>query len=344
MRMYSIRERLVLYLKGVAMGAADVIPGVSGGTIAFISGIYQPFIGSLERLDHHTAGMLLRGRLARAWRYVNGAFLLTLAAGIFTAVLSLANVLQYLLRTYPVFLWAFFFGLIIASAWIVARKIDRWRAGLLVFTLVGTGSAYFVTASPVVQTPDTLPFVYMAGLISIMAMILPGISGSFLLVVLDKYNYVIGALSSIGQALHAALQELTAGQPGAAFSALGRADWMVLVFFYLGAMTGLIGFSKVLNWLFRRYYQPTIALLIGFMLGALNKVWPWKETVTTYTDRHGVEKPLLERNILPETLDAEVALAALLAFVGFGLVYGLERLASYHQRQAEASDTQTQYQ
>lgn len=337
--MKNLQARLLLYVKGIAMGAADIVPGVSGGTIAFVTGIYREFIDALQRLDHHALGMVLSGKFKSGWRYFNGPFLLVLASGIFTAVLSLANLLKYLLDTYPIFLWSFFFGLIIASAVVVRGKLERWRPGLLVFVALGSIVAYFVTSSAIVQTPDTLPYVYMAGVVSIMAMILPGVSGSFLLVVLNKYNYIIGALSSVGKALKASLKALTTDGAAAAWQALGGAEWMVLLLFYLGTMTGLIGFSKVLSWLFRRYHDPTIAILIGFMIGSLNKVWPWKETISTYTDRHGVEKPLLERNVVPDQWSSELGLAILLALCGFALVYGLELMARRFQQKSQDVST-----
>jgi putative membrane protein len=329
--MKPVFARALLYAKGVAMGAADVIPGVSGGTIAFITGIYREFIGALHKLDHHALRMLFTGKWGTLWRYINAPFLLTLMLGIFTAVLSLATLITYLLEAYPVFLWAFFFGLIVASIVVVFGKFERFRLSLLLFILVGALVAYFVSTSSVIRTPDTPPFVFMAGVISIMAMILPGVSGSFLLVVLDKYNYVIGAVSSVSEALRSTASGLFAGDWSGIAVAWADTQWFVLLMFYLGALTGLIGFSKVLNWLFQRFYDPTIALLIGFLVGSLSKVWPWKTTVETYTDRHGEVKPLVEENVLPPQLDDHTLAAVGLALVGFVLVYGLERLSHRYQ-------------
>ncbi len=287
------------------MGAADVVPGVSGGTVAFITGIYEELLGAIKSVDAHALRLLLRGRWAAVWQHVNGNFLLTLFAGIGVSVLSLAKLLLFLLDGFPILVWAFFFGLILASAWVVGRKVGRWSAGVVALALVGTALAYFITQAVPAQTPEALWFVFLTGAVAICAMILPGISGSFILVLMGKYRYVLGAVEAF------------------------RVD--VIAVFMVGCVVGLLAFSRLLSWLLARYYDLTIAVLTGFMVGSLNKVWPWKYVLDTYFDRHGVERPLREQNVLPHVFselthqDAQVWIALPLAVMGFLLVYTLER-------------------
>ncbi len=286
------------------MGAADVVPGVSGGTVAFITGIYEELLGAIKSVDAEALRLLLRGRWAAVWQHINGTFLLVLLAGIGTSILSLAKLLLFLLDNFPILVWAFFFGLILASAWVVGRKIGHWSLGVVVLILAGTALAYFITSAVPAQTPEALWFVFISGAVAICAMILPGISGSFILVLLGKYRYVLGALEAF------------------------RID--IIAVFMVGCVVGLLTFSRVLSWLLDRYYNLTIAVLTGFMVGSLNKVWPWKYVLETYFDRHGVEKPLREQNVLPHVhqeltgQDAQTWLALLMVVAGFLLVYAIE--------------------
>jgi len=301
----TVKEYFLLFSKGVGMGAADVVPGVSGGTIAFITGIYEELLNSIRSVDAEAIKLLLNFRLADFWRHVNGTFLLVLLSGIGFSVLALSRVILYLLANHSELMWSFFFGLIVASAWAVGRKIHRWSAGIVFSGLLGTAIAYYVTVATPAQTPEAYWFIFLSGVIAICAMILPGISGSFLLVLLAKYEFVLNALKEL------------------------RLD--VIAVFVAGCLVGILSFSRVLNWALKNYHNATIALLTGFMVGSLNKVWPWKQTLETYTDRHGEVKPLVQQNVSPEAYESLagqapfLAYGILLAVAGFLLVYLVDR-------------------
>lgn len=312
------RNYLMLVLKGIGMGAADVIPGVSGGTIAFITGIYEELIGSIRSFDLTALRKLLRLDLRGFWRHVNGNFLVSVLLGIGISIFSLAKLMKYLLETHPIFVWSFFFGLIIASSWLVAREVKRWSVGTVIALVVGAAAAYLITVLNPVQTLTNPSwwFIILSGAIAICAMILPGISGAFILLLMGMYSFIIGAVSSF--------------------------QWLVLVLFAVGAVAGIISFSHLLSWLLARFHGLTVALLTGFMVGSLNKIWPWKQTLETYTDSHGVIQPLVERNILPgtyEQVSGEPALlgwAILFMAVGFFLIWGIEKTAAVLSRKREA--------
>ncbi|WP_246000607.1 DUF368 domain-containing protein [Pontibacter diazotrophicus] len=305
MQRRNLRDYLLLFTKGAGMGAADVVPGVSGGTIAFITGIYEELLGSIRSVDGEAVKLLLRFRLADFWRHINGSFLVVLLAGIGFSVVSLSRVILFLLENYPELLWSFFFGLIVASALVVGKKIARWTPGVILVGLIGAAVAYYITVATPTQTPEAYWFIFLSGAIAICAMILPGISGSFLLVLLAKYEFILNAV-----------KELRLG---------------IIAVFGLGCVVGILSFSHVLNWALKNYHSATIALLTGFMVGSLNKVWPWKETLETYTDRHGVVKPLLQENVLPGTYESltgqesYLGYAIVLAIFGFLLVYLIDR-------------------
>ena len=295
---------LLLALKGCAMGMADVIPGVSGGTIAFISGIYTELIESIKKLGGPSLRLLATLRLREFWREINRNFLAAVFVGILVAVFSLARAMTYLLEHYPIEIWAFFFGLIVASALLVARDVTRWNAASVVSLLCGIAVAWWITVASPSQTPETWWFILLSGAIAICAMILPGISGAFILLLMGKYQFILNAVSSF--------------------------DIGILALFATGAVAGLVSFSHVLSWLLRRYHDVTISLLMGFMVGSLNKVWPWKETLESYFDSHGAAHPLVERNVLPATFteltgtEAQVGWAVALCACGFLLIWGIE--------------------
>lgn len=301
------RYHLILYLKGVAMGCADVVPGVSGGTVAFISGIYEELIATIRSLNPEAARLLFRFRLKEAWHHVNGTFLAVLLSGIGTSILIFSRVILHALSQYPEIVWAFFFGMIVASALMVGGKISSWQPRVIFWGLAGILAGYAVTVAVPAQTPETVPFIFFSGMVAICAMILPGISGSFILVLLSKYEFV--------------------------FSAIRDFNLLILIVFASGCVVGIIGFSHVLHWTLTRYYNPTISLLTGLMLGALNKVWPWKQVLSTYTSSSGKVSPLLEHNVLPHRYfdltghDPHLAGAILLAITGFALVCFLEKLS-----------------
>lgn len=236
--------------KGMCMGAADVIPGVSGGTIAFIMGIYAELLDSIKSVNGEALKLLLKGKIGAFWKHINGTFLASLFAGILISVFSLAKLMKYLLEFHPVPLWSFFFGLILASAVYILKGLDKWSIRNIISLLVGVAIGAFICLASPGQTPDALWFIFLSGAIAICAMILPGISGSFILLLLGKYAFVMEAVSTL--------------------------NIPVLVVFATGACVGIVCFSHFLSWLLKKFYMLTIALLSGFMIGSLLKVWPWK--------------------------------------------------------------------
>lgn len=294
-------------LKGMGMGAADVVPGVSGGTIAFITGIYEKLIFSIKSINIKSLGMLLKGNFKEFSDTINLPFLMSLMTGIAISVFSLAKIISYLLKNYAVLTWAFFFGLIIASAVIILKKVQKWNISTIVSLIVGIVSAYLITTVTPATTPDHLGFIFICGMIAICAMILPGISGAFLLLMLGKYSYMMTAIETL--------------------------NIQVLIIFFAGAAIGIISFSNVLAFFLKNFHNQTISVLSGFMIGALNKVWPWKQTISTFTDRHGVVKPLLEKNISPAVyselgFENYLWVSILLACIGFALIIAMEKIAN----------------
>ncbi len=241
-------KSVVLALKGCAMGMADVVPGVSGGTIAFISGIYEELIDSIRSVDATALRLLARLRLGELWRHVNGRFLLPVLTGIAIAVFSLARLMTYLLEHHPIEIWSFFFGLIVASALLVSKQIGRWDWRTAAALAVGAAAAWWITVATPTETPNDWWFVMLSGAVAICAMILPGISGAFILLLLGKYQYIM--------------------------QAVGDLNIPVIAIFAVGAAAGIISFSHLLSWLLKRWHDVTVAVLMGFMVGSLNKVWP----------------------------------------------------------------------
>ena len=285
-------KNLMVAVKGACMGAADVIPGVSGGTIAFIMGIYDEFVGSLASINADAVRMLLKGQFKAFWKHINGTFLLSLVIGIGLSVISLASLMQYLLESHPIQTWAFFFGLIVASSIFILRGISgwRWRDGLLLVFGVLLG-ATICTLSPT-QTPDALWFIFLSGAIAICAMILPGISGSFILLILGKYQFIMGCIS-----------DLTSGVD------FGR-NLLILSIFLVGAVIGILSFSKFLHWLLARWQKETMLVLAGFIIGSLVKVWPWSNA-----------EALAQSEAAGSMFYGQ---AILFALIGFFLVTGIE--------------------
>ena len=314
--MRKLKDYLMVGVKGACMGAADVIPGVSGGTIAFITGIYDEFVGSIARVDAEAVRLLLKGKIRDFWKHINGTFLLSVIAGIGVSVVSLAALMQMLLSDYPVQTWAFFFGLIVASSIFILRGISGWKAldgGLLALGVVL--GVTVCTLSPT-QTPDALWFIFISGAIAICAMILPGISGSFILLILGKYQYIMGAISG-----------LTTGEN---FSQ----NLVIIAVFLVGAVFGILSFSKFLHWLLARWNKETLIVLAGFIIGSLVKVWPWSNAEAIVCSQNP-ELALMAENLeggLPAELvsqymagaDLHIAGAVVFALIGFSLVTGVE--------------------
>ncbi len=299
---------IFIVLKGMAMGAADVVPGVSGGTIAFITGIYEELINSIKSINLSALKLLFSFQIKAFWKAINGNFLTALATGIAISFLSLAKLIKYLLAEHPILIWSFFFGLIVASAIVIAQKITTWKIRTIIAMILGTAIAYTITIVSPAETPTAYWFLFLSGALAICAMILPGISGAFILLLLGKYEYIMHAISNF------------------------KVDIIAVV--AMGAVVGLLSFSNLLSWLLKKYHNTTIALLSGFMIGSLNKVWPWKQTISTFIDRHGVEKPLLQENILPHTYQhifgesAMLIYAIALAIAGFLLIWVIEKYAN----------------
>lgn len=290
------------------MGGADVVPGVSGGTVAFITGIYQELLDSIKSFDVEALQLLKAGYFKNFWQHINGTFLVVLLAGIVSSLLTLAQLVVYLLANYPIQVWSFFFGLIIISAILVFKEIRKWSLWVALFGLIGAGISYYITIAAPAETPTDLWFIFIAGAVAICAMILPGISGAFILLLFGKYEFILGSLKEF--------------------------DVKVVVVFALGCATGLLTFARLISWLLNRYYNMAVALLAGFMVGSLNKVWPWKQVLTYRIDSHGVQKAVLEESVLPTTYqevtgqDPMVLWAVLFMALGIFMIVAIERIAA----------------
>lgn len=297
-------QALVLALKGLAMGAADTIPGVSGGTMALITGIYEDLLAAVKSVDARAIGCLLRFDIKGAVAQIHVRFLLALFCGIGAAVLTLARIMNYLLNHHPQLTWSLFFGLIGASIWVVGRKVKRWGAGTALSFFFGAAAAFQVVALVPATTPETPWFIFLSGMIAICAMILPGLSGAFILVILGKYEFITATLKN----------------------PLDPVNLGVILVFGAGCMVGLAGFSRVLKFLLDSWYNLTLAFLTGLMAGSLRKVWPWKE-VLEQKIVDGEVLVLQERNVLPDALNPEILFAVSLMVVGFAAVMALEKLS-----------------
>ena len=300
----SLKEYIVIGLKGMAMGAADVVPGVSGGTIAFISGIYEELLESISNINFKLLKTLKSDGIEAAWKQVNGSFLLALFVGVSISIFSLAKTIKWLLENEPILLWSFFFGLVLASIIYIGKQISKWNTKAIVILIIGAFVAYYITTlNPLVTENSSLLFMFLAGSIAICAMILPGISGAFIMVLLGAYKPIL--------------------------SALNDRDYKTVATVFLGAIVGLLLFSKILKWMFTNYKNYTLAILTGFIVGSLNKIWPWKETLTWRINSHDLEVPFKQQSISPFSFDGDPKLmfAIILAFVGFGLILLMEKLA-----------------
>jgi len=289
---------IILAIKGFLMGAANVIPGVSGGTMALILGIYEELINAIRSINLKFLRLITNFNIKEALLSVSWHFLVPVGLGILLATFSLAGVLGWLLDSYPVIVWSFFFGLILSSVITVSRVLKKWRIPTIVAIAFGTIAAYFLFGVIPVATPNAPWFIFASGFIAICAMILPGISGAYILVLLGKYRYILEALNN--------------------------KDFFTLFIIGAGALTGLISFAQILGWLLKKYHDLTMAILIGLMLGSLRKIWPWKETITTFIDSHGKEIPSLQSNIIPSSFTIEVGLALLFMFIGILVLWGLD--------------------
>lgn len=296
-------KHLGLYLKGLAMGSADVVPGVSGGTIAFITGIYTELLDSIKSVNLQALILLFKKGPKTAWKAINGTFLITLLAGILTAILTLAKVIHYLLDQHAVLLWAFFFGLILASSLHMGKQIKQWQPSTLIALLTGALIAGFISVASPTSIEANYLNIFIAGSIAICAMILPGISGSFILLLMGLYAPVLAAVKGL--------------------------ELDIMLIFALGAGLGLMLFSRLLSWLLHHYQDLMFSLLTGFMLGALLKVWPWKETISYRLNSKGLEVPFEQLNRVPDWMNNDQFIwALLLSVVGFLSVVLLEKFSA----------------
>jgi|TARA_Y100000310_G_scaffold333761_1_gene411967 putative membrane protein len=300
------RDALYLFLKGMAMGAAEVVPGVSGGTIAFITGIYERLLNAIRSLTPGGLLVLKNRGVAACWRHIDGSFLVVLFLGMAVSILTVAQAVSVLLHQYPVGLWAFFFGLIVASSLVIGAQIETWHAGPALFTLVGMMTGLIVSNAIPIELEATPLFIFAGGAIAVCAWILPGLSGSFILLILGLYTYVIEAIRNL--------------------------DLVVLSILAVGCAAGLLSFSHFLSHMLKRFRDETLATLTGFMLGSLTKVWPWKHTLSYQLDGQGKRIPLVQEAVTPETYiqltgaDPQLALAAMLALAGFATVLMMQKL------------------
>jgi putative membrane protein len=304
MQQRSFLQYLVISLKGMAMGAADVVPGVSGGTIAFISGIYEELLGSISSINFTLLKKLKNEGFNAVWKAVNGNFLLALIIGIFISIASLAKIISWLLQHKPILVWSFFFGLVLASIIYIGKQISKWSVVTVLILLFGALIAYYITTlQPLISEQSSPIFIFLAGALAICAMILPGISGAFILVLLGAYKPVL-------EAIH-------------------NRDFKLIAILAAGAIVGLLTFSKILKWLFSNFRNYTLAVLTGFIFGSLNKIWPWKRILETKLIE-GKVIILAEESISPFSFqgDPQLISAIILAIIGFAVIIILEKLAT----------------
>jgi len=292
-----------IVLKGMSMGAADVVPGVSGGTIAFISGIYEELIESINNVNLSLFKTLKKEGIAAFWKQLNGNFLVALFCGILISVVSLAKGISWLLLNQPILLWSFFFGLVVASILFVGKSIEKWNLATIVMLIIGAIAAYYITTLPPSENTDSLPYLFFSGALAICAMILPGISGAFILVLLGSYKVILDAVH--------------------------ERDIKIVATVGFGAIFGLLSFARLLKWMFKNYKDLTLAILTGFILGSLNKIWPWKKVLETKVFGDKIIT-IDEQSISPFAFegDNQLLFAMLLAVLGFSLILLLEKLAS----------------
>ncbi len=294
----------VITLKGAAMGAADAVPGVSGGTIALIAGIYEELISTISGINITLFNTLKKEGFIAFWKQLNGNFIVALFTGIFLSFVSFMRMAKYLIEHHPILIWSFFFGLIIASVYFVGKQIKNWNVAAIIVFAIGTFAAYYISQIPSMDDNENAFFLFFSGAIAICAMILPGISGAFILVIL-------GAYKTLSDALH-------------------DFDFKKILIFALGALVGILSFSHILKWLFKHYHDITLALLTGFIFGSLNKIWPWKKVITWRKDSAGIDMPLIEKSISPFSYEGnpQLVFALCLMLVGFLTIFILEKLGS----------------
>ena len=299
--MSKVTENILLTLKGIGIGAANVIPGVSGGTIAFLTGIYERLINSLKSFNFKTTKLLLKGRFKEWAKETDFIFLLYILLGIVISAFSLSKLMLYLLENEPIATWSFFFGLVLVSCYYVLKEIKKWNIGVFISLAIGIAIAVWVSLASPSETPDTWWFILIAGAVSICGMILPGISGSFLLVLMVKYEDLMRSISEL--------------------------DIKRLLLYVIGSVAGILAFSHLLGWLLKNWYNQTIALLTGFMAGSLIKIWPWQQVLQGVGDK-AISHPITPAKYqLLNSASPQIATAIIMAIIGIAIVVVVESLA-----------------
>lgn len=303
------KKFLLTYFKGMGMGAADIVPGVSGGSIALIVGIYEELLDSINSIDIAALKLLISGKFKMFWTAINGNFLLAVFLGILTSLFTLSRFLTYLIEYHPIPLWSFFCGLILISAIWILKDVKHWSIITILAVIIGIILAYFITELPPISSPESPLFTFLSGAIAICAMILPGISGSFILLVLGQYEPILKALND--------------------------RDFLTLFIFALGCLVGLLSFTRLISYLLHHFHAVTLAFLSGIMLGSINKIWPWKNVISYRMSSVGVEKPFLTENVMPGEYalttggDPQIMLGIITFVLGFLLVIVIEQAANY---------------
>lgn len=320
--MRNIKDYIMITLKGIAMGAADVVPGVSGGTIAFISGIYEELISTISGINFKLIKTLRQEGLYSAWKKANGNFIVALFLGIGISIVSLAKIISYLLENQPVLLWSFFFGLVLASVFYVGKQVGKWSIYNILSLIIGAFVAFYITTLPPLAQNDSNIYIFVSGMIAICAMILPGISGSFILLILGSYQTVLEAVKD--------------------------REIITIATFMGGCVIGLLVFSKILKWTFAKFHDFTVALLTGFLIGSLNKIWPWKKVESFRLNSKDEWVSFIDYNVLPNNYQipimssvsekgipnvfefAEPQTLAAIGFIVFGfiVIFGMEAIAN----------------
>jgi putative membrane protein len=295
-------QYFIITLKGMAMGVAELVPGVSGGTIAFVTGIYEEFIASINNVNLTTFKVLKKEGFQPFWKALNGNFLVALFGGMLMSIVLFSSLIKWLFEFHTIAIWSFFFGLVLASILIVGKEIKKWTPISIILLIVSAAAAYFITTLPPSANSESLPYLFMSGAIAICAMILPGISGAFILVLLGSYQTVL-------EAVH-------------------ERDFKIIITVGLGCLVGILSFARLLKWMFNNHKNITLVVLTGFIAGSLNKIWPWKETIGTL--KFGDKIKPIEESILPFAYDGDPQLtyAIIAAIIGFSLIFILEKVAS----------------
>tara|TARA_B100001971_G_C18224000_1_gene559094 strand:- start:34 stop:936 length:903 start_codon:yes stop_codon:yes gene_type:complete len=297
-----MKKYILLFLKGMGMGIANAIPGVSGGTIALITEIYEDLINSLKSFDIKALNLIISLNIKEFVEYTKFYFLLAVFGGSVVSVFSIASLFKYLFANYPIFIWAFFFGLILASVYFVGKRVEKWNKLNIIILFIGTAIAVSISFFTPASENDNLFFIFICGIIGVSGMMLPGLSGSFILILMGNYELLM-------------------------VKAITELDYIVLGVFFIGSVFGLISFSHMLAWVLKHYKDATLALLTGFILGSLNIIWPWKEVVESVLI-NGKEKVLSYNWYFPRDINNHTIIAIALIIIGVGTVWGLESFSS----------------